>query len=366
MLRLRPGPPRGPARRPDRAARAASGRAAGSRQTRSGPRCRRAPRRASQKALPSSYWASFRSSPSSRSTTRSGAERVLAAAFHGGAQRRRGPGSGARRASPSRAPSGPRSTAMAACSFAITPRCSRVWISAASPPSRKRLHEPARVRQRRQPAGGAAVDPHLHRLEVLAHERRHVLAQPGHALELEDVRELVRADPALERARAPRPSRTPPALRLGATNSSRAGRSPARSETLVLAEHPVRDVAHHEAGLRGHRGRGAHAQGARERAGERRAGRRAARPPGRAARRASRGWPTPTPSGSRARAPARARPARGPCTPAPGPRARRRPRPRSTLVGGGVVGARGQVRDLPGERPVDHRAERYSSGKLLL
>ena len=44
-----------------------------------------------------------------------------------------------------------------------------------------------------------------------------------------------------------------------------------------------------------------------------------------------------------------------------GPRAPRRSR-QVDVVGGGVVGARGQVRDLPGERPINHRAERYSSG----
>ena len=123
----------------------------------------------------------------------------------------------------------PSITAMADCSCAITRRCSRVWISAARPPSRKRLHEPARIGQRGQPAGGAAIDPHLHGLEVLADQRRHVLAQPGHALELEDVRELVRADPALERGSARRPCRSPRAAQVGRHEQQprRAGRRPA-------------------------------------------------------------------------------------------------------------------------------------------
>jgi hypothetical protein len=94
-----------------------------------------------------------------------------------------------------------------------------------------------------------------------------MLAKPGHALELEHVGELVRADPAAERVcvhvevahrvRQVRPHEQEPRVGLAA-----------EQRHVVLAEHALGHVAHHEPGLGGERGRGARAQRAGERSRE--------------------------------------------------------------------------------------------------
>jgi hypothetical protein len=123
----------------------------------------------------------------------------------------------------------------------------------------KRVHELRGVGQRRQAARRAALDPHLERLHIAPHQAAHVLAQPRHALELEDVRELVRGDPAAERlgvhiqvahrAGEVRAHEQEPRLGVGA-----------EQRDVVLAKDTPGQVPHHEARLRGQRGGGTHLQ----------------------------------------------------------------------------------------------------------
>ena len=81
---------------------------------------------------------------------------------------------------PSRARSSPRSrTSSPACGpeIALLARLDERQQATLAEP----LHQVRGRRQRRKPAGRAALDPHLDGREVRAHQRAHVLAQPRHA-----------------------------------------------------------------------------------------------------------------------------------------------------------------------------------------
>ncbi len=139
-------------------------------------------------------------------------------------------------------------------------RCRLVCTSAARPPSRNALDQLGRVRQRRQAARGAALDPHVDGRQVLAHQPAQVLAQPRRADELQRVGQLVEDDPVEERVAVDLRARRPRGPGSGATNSRRGFDVGLEQRQLVLAQHALRHVADDQARLRGERRPGRHPQ----------------------------------------------------------------------------------------------------------
>ena len=251
---------------------------------------------ASANCLPCSYWRSFTSKPSRRSMIRCGAERL---------RRRRSI------AARSSSWSGISSAAMRIHHVLGVPLDHRhgrlnlihqcplfgVLHKRSEPTLPERLDQTTRIRQRRQPARRATLDPDLQGGDVAAQQPAHVLAQPGHALELEHVRQLVRADPAAERVRVHVEVTHGARQVLADEQEARLGVA-AQQGHVVLPEHPRGQVAHHQAGLGGDGGRGADPKRAGERPREREAVVQAGGDGVEDAATASRGSPRPTRPGS--------------------------------------------------------------------
>ena len=306
-------------------------------------------RRASQNALPCSYWRSLMSIPISFSSSRSRPERSRRRRSSAAAQRRqvgRGP---RRRRRPSRARRSPRARAMNACSAVEHARAAPGRAtSVARPSSRTCVDERREVGQVGQPQQAARVD--LERAEQLA-ARIAARCARSHGTP-PNCSACVVSCSATQRSSWSGSASSAVAAwpRLGATNSSRAGASGSRTgNSYWPSTRPARKPEIAPASTRQQR-----ARGRADRAERAHAAGRAGRPPGRARRSASSGWPRSSRGRSTASARGSGRRRAGRCRRRRA--ARSPPRARRACSNGGRVAGGLQVRD-----PARDRARRASS-----